>query len=413
MTKLAQLLASLVLAIAAAGCGDKGSSADYPANFTVTPGDGAVTISWTAEPDVEYWIFYGPGSDITTANWALSGGSVIVKPTSPRVIGGLTNGQTYSFTINARRGGGPGGPGAPTQVAVPQLAGANWAVGTPLGTERINGSASGVGALGYAVIAVGDGGVIHTSLNGAAYAAATNPSAPVDLNAVGYGGIGFAAAGDSGTLLFSQDGTTWTAQASGTTANLHGVTAIGGTGGFVTVGAGGTILTSTDGSTWTLLASGTTNDLYAAALGTARYVAVGAGGTIVTTADGATWETTPSGVANDLRGAAFATIATFTDGETTVVTSRYVAVGAGGLILASNDGLAWTVQPSPTTEDLDAVVYGTQFVAVGKGGGIYTSPDGNAWTARTSGTANDFATVVRTLSGYTAFGAAGTNVSSF
>jgi hypothetical protein len=409
--KLAHLLASLVLAIAAAGCGSKGSPADYPANFTVTPGDGAVTVSWTQVPGVEYWIFYGPGSDITTSNWALSGGSVIVEPNSPRVIGGLTNGRTYSFTINARTDGGPGGPGAPTQVAVPQLAGANWAVGAPLGTATLNGSSSGVGAAGYAVIAVGEGGGIHTSLNGAAYTAPANPSAPVDLNAVGYGGIGWVAAGDNGSLLFTQDGTTWTAKTSGTTANLYGVTTLGSTG-FVAIGGGGTILTSADATTWTAAVSGTTSDLYAAALGTTRYVVVGAGGTIVTTADGALWETTPSGVTNDLRGVAFAPIATVSEGVT-VVTNQYVAVGTGGMILTSNDGLAWTVQPSPTTADLYSVVYGTQFVAVGKGGGIYTSPDGKAWTARTSGTTNDLTTVVRTLTGYTAYGAAGTNVSSF
>jgi hypothetical protein len=409
--KLAHLLASLVLATAAAGCGSKGSPADYPANFTVTPGDGAVTVSWTEVPGVEYWIFYGPGSDITTTNWAVSGGSVIVKPTSPRVIGGLVNGRTYSFTINARTDGGPGGPGAPTQVVVPQLAGANWAVGTPLGTATLNGSASGLGAQGYAVIAVGDGGAIHASLNGAAYTAPANPSAPVDLNAVGYGGIGWIAAGDSGTLLFTQDGSTWTRQASPTTANLYGVATLG-SAGFVVMGAGGTILTSTDATTWTAAASGTTSDLYAGIPGATRYVVVGAGGKIVTTADGALWETAPSGVTNDLRGVAFAAVATVTDGQTTV-TNQYVAVGAGGMILTSNDGLAWTVQPSPTTADLASVVYGTQFVAVGKGGGIYTSPDGKVWTARTSGTTNDLTTVVRTLSGYTAFGAAGTNVSSF
>lgn len=411
MKKLALLLASLVLAIAAAGCGSKGSPADYPANFTVTPGDGAVIISWTEVPGVEYWIFHGPGSNITTANWALSGGSVIVKPTSPYVIGGLTNGRTYSFTINARTDGGPGGPGAPTQVAVPQLAGANWAVGTPLGTARLNGSASGVGAAGYAVIAVGDGGGIHTSVNGAAYTAPANPSAPVDLNAVGFGGIGWIAAGDNGALLFTQDGTTWTAQTSGSTANLYGVATLGNVG-FAVVGAGGTILTSTDATTWAPGVSGTTSDLHAAALGTIRYVVVGAGGTIVTTTDGANWATTPSGVTNDLRGAAFAAIATVTEGET-IVTNQYVAVGAGGMILTSNDGLAWTVQPSPTTADLQSVIYGTQFVAVGKGGGIFTSPDGKAWTARTSGTTNDLTTVVRTLSGYSAFGAAGTNITSF
>jgi len=65
--------------------------------------------------------------------------------------------------------------------------------------------------------------------------------------------------GDSGTILTSSDGTTWTSRTSGTGNKLLGVTYGNGT--FVTVGSNGTILTSSDGTTWTSRTSGTSNTL--------------------------------------------------------------------------------------------------------------------------------------------------------
>jgi len=90
-----------------------------------------------------------------------------------------------------------------------------------------------------------------------------------------------------------------------------------------------------------------------------------------------------------------------------------VAVGAAGTIVTSENGTDWTPLAPLTASDLNAIVFGGQFVAVGKAGVIFTSSDGLTWTARNSGTTNDLAAVVRTLSGYTAVGAQGTNVSTF
>lgn len=400
--------AATAFALLLGGCGDKGSSADPPANFKVQAADSSVIVSWTAEPDVDYWIFYGPGDSITTVNWALSGGSVITKATPPFTIGGLTNGRTYSFTINGRKDGGPGGPGAPTQVAVPRLSGTVWTVGTPLGTGTLNGAVYGNIASGYADVVVGAGGTLYSGLNGAALAPVTNPAAPADLNAVWYSTLGFVAAGANGTLLYSVDTTTWTRQTSNTTATLYGG-ANAGIGGFVAVGAAGTILLSSNGADWIAAVSGTTNHLYGATFGNGRYVVVGANGTILTTTDGTTWTAATSGTTRDLRGVAYAALV---DANSNVV-FRYVAVGAGGIILTSIDGTTWTAQAPVTTNDLAAITYGGQFVAVGKGGVILTSLDGLAWETRTSGTTNDLSAVARTVSGYKAVGAQGTNVSSF
>lgn len=415
MKKLALLLASLAVALLAGGCASKGSSADAPQDFRVVAGDASAIVTWTAAPDVEYWLFYGPGSGITTTNWTTTtGGTAIPKVSSPHVVTGLVNGTTYSFTINARKNGGPGGSGAPTQVVVPMLAGANWTVGAPLGAGGLNGIAVGNVLTGSAHVAVGTGGAIFTSINGAATTTPTNPAAPADLNAVWYSTLGFVAVGANGTIVYSADATTWTTQTSGTTANLYGLTSIG-TGGFVAVGAAGTIVNSASGTSWILAGTPVTpNDLYAATFGNNKYVAVGANGTILTSTDTVTWTAATSGTSRDLRGVAFAALPSETPiTSSTIYTYVFVAVGPAGTVLTSNDGATWTTRPPISTNDLTAVVYGGQFVAVSKGGGIFTSPDGITWQARTSGTTNDLAAVARTLSGYTAVGAAGTNVSSF
>jgi len=46
----------------------------------------------------------------------------------------------------------------------------------------------------------------------------------------------------------------------------------------------------------------------------------------------------------------------------------FVAVGGGGTILTSRDGVSWIRQTSPTSERLESVTYGNgTFVAVGEG----------------------------------------------
>jgi hypothetical protein len=94
--KVAALIASLVLALLAAGCGSSGSPADYPKDFKVEAGDGAVIITWTEEPDVVYWLFWGRGPNITTTNWTTSFGTAVPEVKSPRVIPGLNNGADRS-----------------------------------------------------------------------------------------------------------------------------------------------------------------------------------------------------------------------------------------------------------------------------------------------------------------------------
>ena len=67
--------------------------------------------------------------------------------------------------------------------------------------------------------------------------------------------VKFVAVGDSGTILSSPEGTTWTLRNSSLTNNIYNV--IYGNSTFVAVGVSGTILTSSDATTWTSRTSGT------------------------------------------------------------------------------------------------------------------------------------------------------------
>jgi len=69
------------------------------------------------------------------------------------------------------------------------------------------------------------------------------------------------AVGQSGTILTSSDGTSWTSRTSGTSIKLMEITFGNST--FVAVGQEGTILTSSDGTSWTSRTSGTSKGLLA------------------------------------------------------------------------------------------------------------------------------------------------------
>jgi len=74
----------------------------------------------------------------------------------------------------------------------------------------------------------------------------------------------------------------------------------------------------------------------------------------------------------------------------------FVAVGQGGKLATSTDGITWTQRTSSFgTSSINYVAYGADgyWVASGEGGKIATSTDGITWTQRTSGTSNDLTSV--------------------
>ena len=114
----------------------------------------------------------------------------------------------------------------------------------------------------------------------------------------------YAIVGDNGTILTSDDGSTWTSRADGRTDNLSEVTFGNNT--FIAVGDNGTIRTSSDnGTTWDNRTSGTTN-FFGVTFGKNTFIAVGDNGTIRTSSDnGTTWDNRTSGTTVNLRGVGF------------------------------------------------------------------------------------------------------------
>lgn len=399
------------------GCHHQGSSAPAPSDVTVVPGDGIVTISWTMAPGVDYWLFYAAASSITTDNWfTLPGDRVIRSASSPSVLA-LTNGTTYSFTINGRIKGGPGGPGSPSLSATPRLAGAAWVNGqTVLGSPtNLNGV-----TYGSQFVTVGNSAFVASSPDGKSWTNQdpTNNNANIgvagtNLNAIAYGG-NYVAVGDGGIIVLSPDAVAWSSATGAPTENLHGIAANGGF--YVAVGDNKTILTSSGGTSWTTATSTpASSTLYAVTYGNGKYVAVGASGTVLTSSDAINWQPatiSPSAPSATLRGVAYGN-------------GLFVALGDGGTLLTSMDAVNWTDQtatalnlsqtpPLPSTVTINAVTYATQFIAVGGGGAIYTNVDGgnSNWisVAPAPAALNGLA---HGNYGYVAVGAAGTNLAAY
>ena len=128
------------------------------------------------------------------------------------------------------------------------------------------------------------------------------------------------------------------------------------------------------GSQWTPGASIGSFDLRGLTYWSAKYVAVGTGGAIYTSGDGLTWTAaTASATTTALNAAA-------------VSSAMAIAVGDSGTIVTSTDAATWTARTSGVTANLNAVVSSGLYVAVGDNGTIITSADAATWTARTSGT---------------------------
>ena len=82
------------------GCADRWYHGD--------PGDGKVTVTWNADPNVKYWFVYAPGNSISTTDFiTIPGARAIMNVTSPMFLTGLVNGYPYSFAMNGRTGDNP------------------------------------------------------------------------------------------------------------------------------------------------------------------------------------------------------------------------------------------------------------------------------------------------------------------
>ena len=426
--------AALLVALAVSACGGSGGPATPPqGGITVTEGDGQATVSWTATPDVKYWIFYAPTTSIDTRSWInTASAQAILNTTTPYVITGLTNGTTYSFTLNGRTGDGAGGEGTPSVTIVPRLAGATWAnVNGNFGGNTIRSIGYGVGGTDsnsqplYYYLAVGDNGSSWRSSDGITWTAVTTPTAG-QLNGVVYGLSKFITIGAGGFIAYTADLSstgTWTQASSNTTSSLNALASNGAI--VIAVGDNGTILRSDNGASWSQASSTTSQHLYGISYsGSGVWSAVGAQGTLLTSSDsGVTWKAATANTSNALRATAAQTSSVTSNGSTTIGYT-IVAVGDKGTVLRSTDaGSTWVAQASGTTANLLAVSQSSnqttgsttnnQWVATGSGGTVIRSTDGMTWTSSTSTTpSNLYALISGYLGKIVAAGQAGVGIYS-
>ena len=146
-----------------------------------------------------------------------------------------------------------------------------------------------------------------------------NGVSDANLHAVGFGHGTFVAVGDGGEIATSSDGASWTSQSSGVTTDLLGVTYGGNK--FVVVGSSGTVLLSSDGTAWSATTVSNSVSFLGVAYGDGTFVIVGKGGSVYTSTDGANWTSQESGTSSALEAITFA--------------SMFIAVGNDGTILTS------------------------------------------------------------------------------
>ncbi len=207
----------------------------------------------------------------------------------------------------------------------------------------------------------------------------TNPQ--YNHRSVAWSGSIYVTVGDTGTILSSTDGVTWTTR---NVDGAYGLTkVIYASGLFIAVGTTGKILTSPDGITWTSRTSGVSITLNDVVYNGSIVVAVGEFGTILSSADAVTWtkrkDDTSTGFSSSLRKVIWQTGGTL---------NRFIVVGTGfgasaAAIYNSTNGTTWTARVNTGTYT-DVAFYNDNLIAVGNGSGVLISSNGgDTWTTRT------------------------------
>lgn len=130
------------------------------------------------------------------------------------------------------------------------------------------------------------------------------------------------------------------------------------------------------------------------------YHAVGAGGILGRSTNGLDWVGRTSATGNSLHDIEYGN-------------STWVAVGDNGTITRSSTGNTWALSTSGTSLGLNGIVYATnQFVVVGDTGTVLTSPNGSAWVPQFSGTLQTLNQVAYGNGQFVAVGANGIVVTS-
>ena len=173
-----------------------------------------------------------------------------------------------------------------------------------------SGSLYGVAHDGERLVAVGNGGVIATSLDGVVWAnlpfvASPGAGTPTlrDLNAVTWTDGQFIAVGKNGTIITSTNGLDWDSTGPNSGKSLKGIAH--GNGVYVAVGNDGRFLTSQDGTSWSRRDLVSARDFEDIAFGGGRFMAIGVNGQMHTSEDGTNWIRRVTVCDHDLRGVIF------------------------------------------------------------------------------------------------------------
>jgi hypothetical protein len=429
--RLAILAAASLLALTA--CADKSNPPDVaPTNVQVSPGDGVVLMTWDTLPDLVYWIFYRPGNVVNAAE---IGATVVKDAVTPRAITGLVNDTQYALVMNATQQDSAAGPSSPTVIAFTRLAGDKWTVGgTPIAPQNLNALAfngfSRYVAVGdkTTMLAADFSYGSQNPLGVTQWVPPTTPPpAPFsdDLKAVIYNGS-FVVLGANGSVATSVDGLNWTAQhqvqsgVTGLSALAFGFTpTLGAT--YFAIGIGGQMYITNDlTQQWTPTSANTSSNLTSISVLNGFLIVTGDNNTLLVSPDGANWTPQATGLPQGTTWRA----ATFMPNAPPPGNVEYVVVGDGGAIVSTTTILrdstdtvatgAWTPTVLPGAQNLQSVTVGgatgLRFLAVGQGGAVGFSDDGLIWNTASSGA--DLSSVSFFTGQYLAVGSGGVSAVS-
>jgi hypothetical protein len=293
--------------------------------------------------------------------------------------------------------------------------GASWsAQSTPT-----RGAVLGVAAGASALVAVGERGLVMTSTDARDWAVLSSDLTPrAGLERVVHGnGLWVISNISNGSwpgplVLVSSDAKTWQAATSDWFASCVGSFGPVASNGFeflVPCGPG-KVLASTDGVTWSRRFDQQSLPLVGLTWSGIEYLGFGYDvetlvGSVYSSRDGSAWTLEFTMTGHRFSGAASDALGTVMAGGTLFYKPRggawigvaspassfravargpgaFVAVGDGGIVARSADGLLWTEEDSGVTADLADITWtGAVFLAVGSGGTILRSWDGFTWIA--------------------------------
>lgn len=180
----------------------------------------------------------------------------------------------------------------------------------------------------------------------------------------------YVAVGNSGKVVYSVDGVTWSNSNLVTIETI--LTISKNSEYFVIGGTGGKIWTSVDGKTWTERTSNTTKTIYKIKYINNRFVGVCDTGLVIYSVDGKTWNTTQTAFNGAFR-------------SVTYFNSLYIVVGVNGSVYTTPDLLTWSsivVTGYSSTTLSDITNDGVTAIIVGTNGAILTSSNGTVWRGR-------------------------------